>query len=73
MRRRPTCMPALNQPCVTLRRSPFGAETERPVPEPAQFLFPIVADAILDRVANTSHHIQLAGETTRKLGPAPST
>jgi DNA replication protein DnaC len=33
---------------------------------------PMVADAILDRMANTSHRIQLAGESMRRLGPAPS-
>lgn len=33
---------------------------------------PMVADAILDRIANTSHRIQLAGESMRKRRPAPS-
>lgn len=28
---------------------------------------PMVADAILDRVANTSHRIQLGGESMRRL------
>ena len=34
---------------------------------------PMVADAILDRMANTSHRVQLAGESMRRLEPAPST
>jgi len=34
---------------------------------------PMVADAVLDRIANTSHRIQLAGESMRRLGPTPST
>lgn len=28
---------------------------------------PLVADAILDRIANTSHRVQLSGESMRRL------
>ncbi|TAJ42628.1 MAG: AAA family ATPase [Brevundimonas sp.] len=33
---------------------------------------PMVADAILDRMVNTSHRIQLAGESMRRLAPPPA-
>jgi len=34
---------------------------------------PMVADAILDRLANTSHRVQLSGESMRRLVKPPST
>ncbi|WP_416173261.1 ATP-binding protein [Brevundimonas sp.] len=33
---------------------------------------PMVADANLDRMINTSHRIQLAGESMRRLAPPPA-